>query len=200
MHTKRCILAICRPWLTTGRTMAIRRPTHAVVQAHGFSTKLSVPGRLRVYSAKRGNVRDLSNTHSCRRCGLTTIANTAPSVSLVLAAFIGLPLTLWSYKCLMLVLFQRKIIYMGYLPPGTRTERLKEDDQDLEDLTWKEVEVESSDGVLLRGYSFRRESEDSKLEASRTFGTPAPPRSSKVLIIYFQGESGQRLLCVSIGK
>lgn len=198
MQTKRCFLANCRPWLAGGWAMALRRPLHDVVQAHSFTTKLSRPGLL-LYS-KRSSVQHLSGNRSSRRCGLTTIANTAPSISLVLAAFIGLPLALWSYKCLMLVLFQRKIIYMGYLPPGARTERLKEDDQDVKGLAWKEVEVGSSNGVLLRGYSFRRESGDSKREASRTFGTPAPPRPSKVLIIYFQGESGQRLLCVSIGK
>ncbi|KAI0287263.1 hypothetical protein BC826DRAFT_1099112 [Russula brevipes] len=35
-------------------------------------------------------------------------------------------MALWAYKCLMLVIFQRKVIYMGYAPPGSRTELLKD--------------------------------------------------------------------------
>ncbi|KAI9430534.1 Alpha/Beta hydrolase protein [Lactarius indigo] len=48
----------------------------------------------------------------------------APSGWLALSAFVGLPLALWAYKCLMLIIFQRKVIYMGYAPPGSRTELL----------------------------------------------------------------------------
>jgi hypothetical protein len=29
---------------------------------------------------------------------------------------------LWAYKVAMMAIFQRKIIYMGYVPPGSRTE------------------------------------------------------------------------------
>lgn len=49
-----------------------------------------------------------------------------PSGWLVLSAFVGLPIALWAYKCLMLVVFQRKMIYMGYAPPGSRTEALRD--------------------------------------------------------------------------
>ncbi|KAH9053973.1 Alpha/Beta hydrolase protein [Lactarius deliciosus] len=48
----------------------------------------------------------------------------APSGWLALSAFVGLPLALWAYKCLMLIIFQRKVIYMGYAPPGSRMELL----------------------------------------------------------------------------
>ncbi|KAI9509482.1 Alpha/Beta hydrolase protein [Russula earlei] len=50
----------------------------------------------------------------------------APSGWLVLSAFVGLPIALWAYKCLMLIIFQRKMIYMGYAPPGSRTESLRD--------------------------------------------------------------------------
>lgn len=68
----------------------------------------------------------------------------APSPSLLFGTLVGLPLALWAYKvserlvaleewlnlmltttdlqCMMMVFFQRKIIYMGYIPPGARTE------------------------------------------------------------------------------
>lgn len=42
-------------------------------------------------------------------------------LGLMASVFVGLPTALWSYKCLMMIAFQRKIIYMGFLPPGART-------------------------------------------------------------------------------
>ncbi|EIM81337.1 uncharacterized protein STEHIDRAFT_161531 [Stereum hirsutum FP-91666 SS1] len=50
--------------------------------------------------------------------------STTPSLPLFLTILFGLPIALWTYKCLMLFLFQRKIIYMGYAPIGARGERL----------------------------------------------------------------------------
>ncbi|OCH87960.1 hypothetical protein OBBRIDRAFT_795700 [Obba rivulosa] len=50
-----------------------------------------------------------------------------PTLWLAFAAALGLPAALWLYKCLMMVIFQRKIIYMGYAPPGARTEELGRD-------------------------------------------------------------------------
>ncbi|EIM81341.1 uncharacterized protein STEHIDRAFT_171736 [Stereum hirsutum FP-91666 SS1] len=49
---------------------------------------------------------------------------TTPSTPLLLTILLGLPLALWTYKCLMMYIFQRKIIYMGYAPIGARRERL----------------------------------------------------------------------------
>ncbi|CAE6381605.1 unnamed protein product [Rhizoctonia solani] len=40
-------------------------------------------------------------------------SSAVPSPWVVAGAVVGLPLALWAYKCLMMVLFQRKIIYMG---------------------------------------------------------------------------------------
>ncbi|KZP14159.1 hypothetical protein FIBSPDRAFT_935897 [Athelia psychrophila] len=52
-----------------------------------------------------------------------------PSVLLTLSVLTGLPILLWAYKSAMVYLFQRlgKIIYMGYVPPGARTEELGRD-------------------------------------------------------------------------
>ncbi|KAI9452799.1 hypothetical protein BJY52DRAFT_1291857 [Lactarius psammicola] len=59
-----------------------------------------------------------------RRVSPLQPSHDAPSGWLAISAFVGLPLALWAYKCLMLIIFQRKVIYMGYAPPGSRTELL----------------------------------------------------------------------------
>ncbi|OCB89499.1 hypothetical protein A7U60_g3294 [Sanghuangporus baumii] len=76
----------------------------------------------------------------------------APSLSLLFSLLLGLPIALWSYKCLMMVLFQRKIIYMGYIPPGSRQEKLS----DIPNLSTlqrtyclEEIRIQSSDKVKL---------------------------------------------------
>ena len=81
----------------------------------------------------------------------------------------------------MLVAFQRKIIYLPSVPPGTRNER----DSSLSGMNWKEVTIESSAPsrilgrtVKLNGIEVKWKNE--KIEEERT--------KSKVVVIYLQGE------------
>lgn len=91
----------------------------------------------------------------------------------------------------MLVAFQRKIIYLPSVPPGTRNEslteeeRTKERDSSLSGMNWKEVTIESSAPsrilgrtVKLNGIEVKWKNE--KIEEERT--------KSKVVVIYLQGE------------
>ncbi|KAL0954385.1 hypothetical protein HGRIS_003370 [Hohenbuehelia grisea] len=80
----------------------------------------------------------------------------------------------------MLVVFQRKIIYMGYCPPGARAEDLKRDvpPQHLKGLRCEEISVPSTDSVMLSGIVV------SRVDASE------PP---KAVIVYFQGNAGNPL-------
>ncbi|KAH9811061.1 Alpha/Beta hydrolase protein [Melampsora americana] len=50
----------------------------------------------------------------------TSLTSTSPSIPLVLSLIIGLPITLYSAKSLALIIFQRRIIYLPYLPPNSR--------------------------------------------------------------------------------
>ncbi|THH06662.1 hypothetical protein EW145_g3935 [Phellinidium pouzarii] len=72
-----------------------------------------------------------------------------PSVSLLISVLIGLPLALWTYKCLVMVALQRKIIYMGYIPPGTRSEKLEGITLRSGDLSYEEIQISSANGVKL---------------------------------------------------
>ncbi|KAM0787174.1 hypothetical protein ACM66B_006422 [Microbotryomycetes sp. NB124-2] len=61
---------------------------------------------------------------------LEPLAGTTPGSSIpwlfIAQVALGLPTALWAYKCLVLVIAQRKIIYLPYVPLGSRTQTLQD--------------------------------------------------------------------------
>ncbi|KAI0344482.1 hypothetical protein BDW22DRAFT_1471872 [Trametopsis cervina] len=110
--------------------------------------------------------------------------NDAPSLWLALVALIGFPLALWGYKagCLMMVIFQRKIIYMGYVPPGARSEELNKGLYSSETISCEEIQLAGDSNVRLHGLLVRR-----ALPLHRVTDRP------KVVVLYFQGNAGNPL-------
>ncbi|KAI6089804.1 alpha/beta-hydrolase [Hypoxylon rubiginosum] len=70
---------------------------------------------------------------------------------LVLApvVFSGLFVALWTWKCLMLVTFQNKIIYMPGLPPNARWEKIQDYISRCGGLQWREERARAADGTDL---------------------------------------------------
>lgn len=66
------------------------------------------------------------------------------------AIFGGLLVTLWTYKSLMLVIFQNKIIYMPGIPPFSRSEEIQSYAQQCKPIQWKEHLVSTTDGVQVK--------------------------------------------------
>ncbi|KAJ9089468.1 hypothetical protein DSO57_1012586 [Entomophthora muscae] len=121
-------------------------------------------------------------------------SRSAVTLTAISACVVGVPLIVYSYKCLMMVLFQSKLIYMPYLPLGARDpeswkETFKESqlhikgwkfrpyllkyESDLNSFSWLKHKVFR--GVNLRGFL---------LENSSSVGSP------EVNVIYFQGNAG----------
>ncbi|KAI0947508.1 hypothetical protein AcW1_007721 [Taiwanofungus camphoratus] len=109
----------------------------------------------------------------------------APSPWLAVAALFGLPITLWAYKCLMMVLFQRKIIYMGYAPPGARTEELGVGIRTPRGIQCEEIALQSEKRVFLSGIIMRASS-------SPRLNEP------RVVIVYLQGNAGNPLARIPV--
>ena len=65
------------------------------------------------------------------------------------AIFAGLFVTLWCWKCTMLVLFQNMIIYNPYLPPNARGLRISEYSRQCGGIEWREKTMRSLDGTQL---------------------------------------------------
>lgn len=95
------------------------------------------------------------------------------------AVFTGLLLTLWAYKCLMMVIFQNKIIYMPSVPPFSRAEKVEDYVNQCRPIKWDEHRLRSADGTAL------------KLLESRVSGDLATQQDHdvKMVVIFFQGNA-----------
>ncbi|KAI2638566.1 Alpha/Beta hydrolase protein [Xylaria nigripes] len=61
----------------------------------------------------------------------------------------GLLLSLWTWKCFMMIVFQNKIIYMPGLPPNSRWEKISDYRNRLGSISWREERVRAADGTDL---------------------------------------------------
>jgi pimeloyl-ACP methyl ester carboxylesterase len=101
-----------------------------------------------------------------------------PTVLVPPVVFTGLLLALWTYKVVMTVVFQEKILYMSYMPPQTRSERTEDYAATCKPVQWEEVRIKSLDGTNI----------------SLGVGSMPPPASimptKETVIVYFQGNGG----------
>lgn len=104
-----------------------------------------------------------------RRFGLESI----PAVLLPPAVFGGLLVTLWTYKCLMMVIFQNKIIYMPSVPPFSRSEKVSDYERQCSPIVWTEHDLKAADGTAIK-----------LLEGTVGASSDLAP---EVVVLYFQG-------------
>ncbi|BGP29196.1 hypothetical protein JCM10296v2_000934 [Rhodotorula toruloides] len=111
----------------------------------------------------------------------------------MLGVLIGLPTALWVYKCIMLVLFQRKVIYMPWLPPGSRDESLLAVTAtgEMGDMGVKEVRIDSAEPTkwLRQKAEVRAIEVGWKEEEENVTATKRP----HVVLLYLQGNAGTPL-------
>ncbi|KAF2093378.1 alpha/beta-hydrolase [Rhizodiscina lignyota] len=104
-----------------------------------------------------------------------------PTVLVPPLAFLGFFLTLWVYKCCMMVLFQNQIIYMPGLPPGSRQERIEDYRGSYKDVLWEEKHIRSLDGtdIALCLGTLKSGEDQNKQEIASS--------ANHIIILYFQG-------------
>ena len=90
--------------------------------------------------------------------------------------FVGLLISLWAYKCLMMVLFQNKIIYMPSIPPFSRSEKISDYSTACSPVTWEEKRITSLDGTPVSLCIGKIPSFQSEISSSK-----------HVTVLYFQG-------------
>ncbi|KAF8244438.1 alpha/beta-hydrolase [Wilcoxina mikolae CBS 423.85] len=86
--------------------------------------------------------------------------------------FAGLTVTLWSYKCMMMILFQSRIIYMPGIPLGARREMISDYASLFHGVVWKKGSITTDDGNTL---------------ATATASNGA--KGKELLVVYFQGNA-----------
>jgi pimeloyl-ACP methyl ester carboxylesterase len=106
----------------------------------------------------------------------TIFAGVTPFI-LVPGVFVGLLIGHWIHKCLLMVLFQNKIIYMPSLPPGSRREKLEDYSKTWAGVSWKETKIKSLDGTKLSVAVAHPESSPVAAQVKRR----------NIVVLYFQG-------------
>jgi len=105
---------------------------------------------------------------------------TISAILLPPTVFLGLLVTLWTYKCMMMVLFQNKIIYMPSVPPFSRSEQIQDYEIACKPVQWRQEMIKSLDGTkiaLAVG--------ENKTRMSQSASTV--PKDRGVVVVYFQG-------------
>ncbi|KJZ77534.1 hypothetical protein HIM_03258 [Hirsutella minnesotensis 3608] len=72
-----------------------------------------------------------------------------PTAVLPPLIFTGLFLTLWCWKCTMLILFQNAIIYNPFIPPNARSMRISDFAGQCRGINWREERIRSLDGTSI---------------------------------------------------
>ncbi|KAI7089641.1 hypothetical protein KC356_g2279 [Hortaea werneckii] len=104
------------------------------------------------------------------------------------ALFLGLLVGLWTYKCVMTVIFQEKFIYMPYMPPFARSEKIEDYEASCKPVEWVEERIRSLDGTKISLATGRMvEDEDSPKLHAALKEPPQDVKRKEVIVCYFQG-------------
>lgn len=108
--------------------------------------------------------------------------------------FTGLLGALWLWKCMMLVVFQNKIIYMPGMPPNSRRETIADYASECRGIQWHEKRTRAADGTSLALAVANAHSKGE--EANKGSGAGKESVAGHVYILYFQGlfQHGTRVL------
>lgn len=72
-----------------------------------------------------------------------------PGVLIPPVVFVGLLVALWTWKCMMMVVFQDKIIYMPSMPPFARSEKVADYEKTCRPCIWRTEYIRSVDSTKL---------------------------------------------------
>jgi fermentation-respiration switch protein FrsA (DUF1100 family) len=155
----------CRPLLCTAPALPLPRHIHI--------PNIKRPTALTINNNKNHRTPSITPRHG--RPFLTSL----PSLLVPPIVFTSLFIALWTYKILMTIIFQEKILYMSYMPPQTRSEVIEDYAATCKPIEWEEVRIKSLDGTKI----------------ALAVGSMDPAMISEepvreIVICYFQGNGG----------
>ncbi|PPJ54768.1 hypothetical protein CBER1_04053 [Cercospora berteroae] len=119
----------------------------------------------------RASIRAANDAYVSRRAFWSGL----PSILVPPVVFTSLLVGLWTYKCMMTVLFQDKIIYMPYMPPYARKEKIEDYAAVCKPVEWEHLHIASTDGTRIA------------LCVGKISSASRQSTKTKVVICYFQG-------------
>ncbi|KAL4801994.1 Alpha/Beta hydrolase protein [Aspergillus unguis] len=116
----------------------------------------------------------------------TLFTESLPPVLIPPVLFVGLLLGLWTWKCLWIILLQDKLLYLAWLPPLSRSEKIEDYAREFRGVSWTKKQIRSLDGTKLAVCEGRP-----PLPRGNALGAVEPGKMKKrVVICYFQGNGG----------
>ncbi|KAJ5563782.1 hypothetical protein N7513_000024 [Penicillium frequentans] len=79
----------------------------------------------------------------------TLFTSSLPPLLIPPIIFVGLLLTLWTWKCFWIIVMQNKLLYLSWLPPFSRSEQISEYKHECKPVQWAEKRLRSLDGTKL---------------------------------------------------
>lgn len=114
----------------------------------------------------------------------TLLTESIPPILYPPAIFVGLLLGLWTWKCFWIIIMQNKLLYLSWLPPFSRSDKIAEYETECKPVQWEEKQIRSLDGTKLavcEGYIPTKDDQKSIIAGKKT---------KSVVICYFQGNGG----------
>jgi hypothetical protein len=108
-------------------------------------------------------------------CGAVPGLDTLSAIIIPPTVFGGLLVALLKYECLIMIIFQNKIIHMPSIPPFSRSEKASDYAIQCRPVVWKEHVIKASDSVAIK-----------LLEGTAEIAGSSD-RASHVVVLYFQG-------------
>ncbi|KAL4943454.1 Alpha/Beta hydrolase protein [Aspergillus oleicola] len=121
---------------------------------------------------------------------LTSLFTTLPTPLIPPTIFLSLLLTLWTWKCLWIIILQDKLLYLSWLPPLSRSESIDDYKKEFRGVRWTEKEIRSLDGMRLAvvegRYGLSKEVEEGNGERNEL----RRRIKKRIIICYLQGNGG----------
>ncbi|KAJ5568710.1 hypothetical protein N7450_011196 [Penicillium hetheringtonii] len=105
-----------------------------------------------------------------------------PPALLPPAIFTGLLLGLWTWKCFWIIVMQNKLLYLSWLPPFSRSDKISDYLAECKPVQWEEKRIKSLDGTELAVCEGRIPTNQDRVTVE--------PKKKSVVICYFQGNGG----------
>ncbi|KAI1392678.1 alpha/beta-hydrolase [Hypoxylon trugodes] len=141
----------------------------------------SLPKLVSIIPSRPPTTPRITNSLLCLLC--TRRRYHVEGLMLAPVVFSGLFVALWTWKCLMMVTFQNKIIYMPGLPPNARWEKIEDYAKRCAGVEWREERIRAADGTNLALCIA-----DVELAPNATYATSTQPDVA-FYILYFQGNA-----------
>ncbi|KAJ6119186.1 hypothetical protein N7523_003466 [Penicillium sp. IBT 18751x] len=172
------------------RRWALRRVQHgrrtvSAVRQAPLNPRLTPSYAVQYLAVKRPIIaQDVRQNLYTRTRGLATAA--IPNVLVPPLIFVGLLLSLWLWKCFWIVVMQDKLLYLTWLPPFTRSDKIADYEVECRPVQWEEKQIRSLDGTKLAICEGHIATMTNGGDAQRT----SKSRKRRVVICYFQGNGG----------